>query len=302
MSRLPDLEAMAIFATVVETRGITAAATALSQSPPTISKALSRLEQRIGTPLFHRTSRRLTLTQPGRDLAVRAARILAEAEAAEAAMIEQSSSPRGVVRLTAPMSFGIRTVAPLLPGFLTQYPGISIDLTLTDAFVDVVAEGFDLALRIANLADSSLRARRLMSIPRVTVAAPAYLARRGRPAHPSELSIHACFGYAYQQTPDIWTFTNEAGEAVSIRPSGPLRINNGDAVMPALMAGLGIAGIPMFLLEDALETGRLEQILPDWHQPQGSLYLVSPPGPIQPVRIRVLADYLAQALAKRTDR
>lgn len=301
MPRLPDLEAMAIFATIVETRGITAAATALSLSPPTISKALSRLEQRVGTPLFHRTSRRLTLTDAGRDLAVRAARLLAEAEAAEAALIEQSSSPRGVVRLTAPMSFGVRAIAPLLPAFLTQYADISIDLTLTDAIVDVVAEGFDLALRITNLADSSLRVRRLMPIRRIMVAAPAYLERRGRPVHPSELSTHACFGYAYLQNPDIWNFRNDTGEEVSVRPRCPLRINNGDALIPALVAGLGIADLPEFLLGDALETGRLEEILPEWRRPHGSLYLLAPPGPIQPVRIRVLADYLAHALMRRSD-
>jgi DNA-binding transcriptional LysR family regulator len=299
MSRLPDLEAMAIFATVVETRGITAAATALALSPPTVSKALTRLEQRIGTPLFHRTSRRLTLTEAGRDLAGRAARMLAEAEAAQEALMEQSASPRGLVRLTAPMSFGVRAVAPLLADFLTRYPDIAIDLTLTDAIVDLVAEGFDLALRIADLADSSLRARRLKPIRRLTVAAPSYLARRGRPLHPSELGAHSCFGYAYLQTRDLWAFINDAGEEVSVRPTGPLRFNNGDAALPALLAGLGIADVPDFLLGDALETGALESVLPGWRRPDVHLYLLTPPSPIQPARIRVLAEYLAQELTKR---
>jgi DNA-binding transcriptional LysR family regulator len=296
MSRLPDLEAMAIFATVVEARGITAAATVLALSPPTVSKALTRLEQRIGTPLFHRTSRRLTLTEAGRELAVRAARLLAEAEAAEACLMEQSASPRGLVRLSAPMSFGVRAVAPLLPGFLTRYPDIVIDLALTDAIVDLVAEGFDLALRIADLTDSSLRARRLRSIRRVTVAAPSYLARHGRPLHPSELGAHACFGYAYLQTRDLWTFFNTSGEEVSVRPTGPLRFNNGDAALPVLLAGLGIADLPDFLLGDALETGALEPVLPGWRRPDIHLYLLAPPSPMQPTRIRAVADYLAQEL------
>jgi DNA-binding transcriptional LysR family regulator len=300
MSRLPDLEAMAIFTTVVETRGITAAATALALSPPTVSKALTRLERRIGTPLFHRTSRRLTLTEAGRELAGRATRMLSEAEAAEATLMEQSANPRGLVRLTAPMSFGVRAIAPLLPDFLTRYPDIAIDLTLTDVIIDLVGEGFDLALRIGDLTDSSLRARRLKPIRRATVAAPSYLARRGRPLHPSDLGGHACFGYAYLQTRDLWAFINDAGEEVLVRPTGPLRFNNGDAVLPVLLAGLGIADVPDFLLGDALETGTLESVLPGWRRPDAHLYLLTPPSPIQPARIRVLAEYLAHELTKQS--
>jgi DNA-binding transcriptional LysR family regulator len=296
MSRLPDLEAMAIFATVVETRGVTAAAVALSLSAPTVSKALTRLEQRIGTPLFHRTSRRLTLTDAGHDLAARAGRMLAEAEAAEAALIEQSASPRGLVRLTAPMSFGTRAVASLLPEFLERYPDVTIDLHLTDATVDLVAEGFDMALRIGNLPDSSLRARRLRAIPRSIVAAPSYLARCGRPAHPSDLQSHRCFGYAYLQTRDTWTFVHDNGEQVMVRPSGPLRVNNADGMLPSLLAGHGIAIMPDFMVQDELAAGLLVSILPEWRRPDGHLYLVTPPHPTQPARIRVLADHLANRL------
>jgi DNA-binding transcriptional LysR family regulator len=299
MSRLPDLEAMAIFATVVETRGITAAAVALSLSAPTVSKALTRLEQRIGAPLFHRTSRRLTLTDAGRDLAARASRMLAEAEAAEAALMEQAANPRGLVRLTAPMSFGMRAVGPLLPDFLTRYPDVTIDLHLTDATVDLVAEGFDIALRIGILPDSSLRARRLRAIPRSIVATPAYLDRRGRPAHPNDLQTHHCFGYAYLQTRDAWTFVHDNGEQVIVRPSGPLRVNNADAMMPALLAGLGIAIMPDFMVQDALAAGLLEPVLSEWRRPDGHLYLVTPPHPTQPARIRALADHLAHGLAER---
>ena len=298
MSRLPDLEAMAIFASVVEHRGITAAAAALTLSPPTVSKALSRLEQRIGAPLFHRTSRRLTLTEAGRTLADRAGRMLAEAEAAEAALIEQSASPRGLVRLTAPMSYGVRAVAPLLPDFMTRYPEVAIDMHLTDATVDLVAEGFDLALRVGILADSSLRARRLRPVPRMLVAAPSYLDRRGRPAHPSDLGAHACFSYAYLRTPDAWTFIHTGGDEVTVRVSGPLKVNNGDVLLPALVAGLGIADLPEFLCGEALASGALEQILPDWRRAEASLWLVSPPSATQPERVRVLADYLVRSLGR----
>ncbi len=287
---------MAIFATVVETRGITAAAEALSLSAPTVSKALTRLERRIGAPLFHRTSRRLTLTDAGRDLAVRAGRMLAEAEAAEAALMEQSANPRGLVRLTAPMSFGMRAVAPLLPVFLERYPDVTIDMHLTDATVDLVAEGFDMALRIGTLPDSSLRARRLRAIPRSIVAAPAYLDRRGRPSHPNDLHGHDCFGYAYLQTRDAWTFVHDDGEQAVVRPSGPLRVNNADAMLPSLLAGLGIAIIPDFMVQDELAAGLLEAVLPEWRRPDGHLYLVMPPHPTQPARIRVLAEHLASRL------
>ncbi len=299
MSTLPDMEAMAIFAKVVETRGISAAAADLGLSAPTISKALARLEQRLGCRLLNRTSRRLALTDAGRDLAGRAARLLADAEAAEAALAAQSATPRGTVRLAAPMSFGVRVVAPLLPEFLALYPEVSIDLHLDDALVDVIGDGFDIALRIGALADSSLLARRLAPIPGVTVAAPSYLARRGRPAHPSELMAHDCFAYAYLRTPGGWQYSNDAGETVTVKPSGRLRVNNGDSVLPAAIAGLGIGFLPGFLAREALADGRLEPVLERWHSPQSSLYLLTPPGGPQPARVRVLADFLVRKLARR---
>jgi DNA-binding transcriptional LysR family regulator len=299
MSKLPDLEAMAIFAKVVEARGISAASVDTGLSAPTISKALTRLEQRLGSRLFNRSSRRLVLTEAGRELAEHASRLLAEAEAAEAALVAQSASPRGTVRLAAPMSFGVREVAPLLPAFLTAYPEVSIDLHLADALVDIVGDGFDMALRIGALPDSSLVARRLAPVPGLTFAAPAYLARRGRPSHPAELAGHDCFAYAYLRTRNVWHFANDAGEAVTVRPSARLRVNNGDAVLPAVVAGLGIAGLPEFLAREALTEGRLERILPDWHTLASSLYLLMPPGRPRPARVQVLADFLAERLSRR---
>jgi DNA-binding transcriptional LysR family regulator len=295
------MEAMAIFAKVVETRGITAAAIDLGLSAPTISKALARLEKRLGSRLFNRTSRRLVLTDAGISLAERAARLLADAEAAESALVAQSATPHGTVRLAAPMSFGIREVAPILPDFLARYPEVLIDLHLSDALVDVISDGFDLALRIGELPDSSLLARRLAPVPGMIVAAPSYLQRRGRPLHPAQLAGHDCFTYAYLRTRDAWRFVNAVGEQVTVRPSGPFRVNNGDAMLPAVIAGLGIAALPAFLAHEALQDGRLEVILADWCASQASLYLVTPPAGPRPVRVQVLADFLARRLSRPGD-
>jgi DNA-binding transcriptional LysR family regulator len=298
MSKLPDFEALAIFAKVVELRSFAAAAGELSLSKATVSKAVTRLEQRLGARLFNRTSRRLTLTDAGQKLSERAARLLADGEALENEALAQSVAPRGLVRLAVPMTFGIMAVAPILPEFLKQYPDVAIDLHLSDAMVDLIGEGFDAGLRIASLPDSSLIARRLCAMPRYTLASPAYLDRHGRPTHPMHLAQHKCLGYAYLSTPDVWHYTNAAGEQASVRPAGPLRVNNGEALMPAVLAGLGIADLPEFIAGDAIASGKAEVILKDWKQTEGSVHLVTPPGGPRPARVEVLADFLTKHFAK----
>ena len=298
MTKLPDFEALAIFAKVVELRSFAAAAAELALSKATVSKAVGRLEERLGARLFNRTSRGLALTDAGRTLAVRAAQLLADGEAAESEALAQSAAPRGLVRLAVPMTFGVKVLAPLLPDFLAQYPDVAVDMHLSDAMVDLIGEGFDIGVRIASLPDSSLVARRLCAMPRHTVAAPSYLEKYGRPTHPMHLAQHRCFAYAYLSTPNVWHFTNAAGEEATVRPSGQLRVNNGEAVLPALIAGLGIADLPDFIVGDAIAAGQVEVILKDWKQTEGAVHLVMPPGGPRPARVEALIEFLAERLAR----
>lgn len=299
MPKLPDFEALAIFAKVVELRSFAGAASALALSKATVSKAVGRLEARLGARLFNRTSRRLALTDAGQKLAERATRLLADGEAAESEALAQSATPRGLVRLAVPMTFGVKVIAPLLAEFMTAYPDVSVDLHLADATVDLIGEGFDAGVRIATLPDSSLVARRLCAMPRYTVAAPSYLASYGRPTHPMHLARHRCLGYAYLSTPGTWHYSNAAGEQVAVRISGPLRVNNGEALLPALLAGLGIADLPDFIVGEALAAGAVEVILEGWHQREGAVHLVTPPGGPRPARVEVLAAFLADRLGRR---
>jgi DNA-binding transcriptional LysR family regulator len=296
MARLPDLEGLAIFAKVAECRSFAGAAAELRLSKATVSKAVSRIESRLGARLIIRTARRFELTDAGRQLVGRAAHILAEAEAAENATQVQARTPRGLVRLAAPMSFGTVQVAPLLPDFLAAFPEISIDLHLSDATTDVIVESFDAAIRIAVQPGASLIVQRLCEMPRYLVGSPIYLDKHGRPKHPLHLAEHRCIGYSYTNN-EVWRF-RKGSRSASVRPSGPLRVNNGDAMMPALIAGTGLAILPEFFLREALESKQLERLLPDWSIPLGAVYWVTPPERQLPKRVEVLRDYLIEKLAR----
>ncbi|MET4665197.1 LysR family transcriptional regulator [Sphingomonas sp. PvP056] len=292
--RLPDLEAWAIFASVVEHRSFSGAADAIGVSKATVSKAVTRLEAHLGQSLFHRTSRRLTLTENGKGLAEHAARILAEANAAEEAALDAANAPTGLVRVAAPMSLGLLAIAPVIADFLVLNPGIQIDLHLSDARVDIVAEGFDIALRIATLPDSSLRSRKLADMRMHVVAAPAYLALHGRPTHPGQLGEHRCFAYTNVTAP--WRFVGADGTEVSVRLNGPLATNSGEAMLPALRRGLGIAMLPEFIVAEDLKAGRIEIILADWAPHTGALHLMTPPGTLRPARVEGLIAFLTDRL------
>lgn len=296
MSKLPDLEGLAVFAKVAELRSFAAAAEDLAMSKATVSKAVTRLEARLGARLFNRTSRRLALTDAGQSLVERAARVLAEAQAAEEEASSQSSAPRGLVRMAVPMSLGITSLAPVLPGFFEAYPDVSVDLHLSDATVDLVGMGFDLALRVAALPDSSLVARRLRAVRRHVVASPAYWARLGKPRHPADLAEHRGLTYGHQAAPETWRF-QKGGEEAAVRPRSVIRANNGDVLVPSLIAGVGVAVLPDFIVGQAIADGLLEEVLADWSATSIALHLVMPPGGPRPARVEALAAYLAKALS-----
>lgn len=286
-----------MFAKVAEEGSFAAAARAMGVSVATVSRGVSRLEERLGARLLNRSSRQLALTEFGLTVAESAGRIYREAEEAEGAAREMSAQPRGTVRLAVPMAYGVRWLAPILPDFFRAYPEVTIDLHLSDAMVDLVGDGFDAALRIAVLPDSSLVARKICAVSRFIVAAPDYLHQHGRPLHPRDLIEHDCLGYAYRARSDVWRFSNAAGQEEIITPSGPLRVTNADALVPTVLAGLAIAELPEFIAGEYLRSGRMEALLPDWPFPEGGLYFVTPSARTRPAKVEALSDFLAERLS-----
>jgi DNA-binding transcriptional LysR family regulator len=291
---LEHLTGMAIFAHVVEEGGFSRAAQTLGMSKSAVSKQVSRLEDRLGVRLLNRTTRRLSLTEAGAAFYEGCRQLVSDAEAAQAAVSHLASAPRGTLRINAPMSFGQLHVAPALPEFLLRYPELSVDLQLNDRTVDLVEEGFDMAVRIGELPDSSLIAKRLAPMRRATAAAPSYLEKHGRPRHPRDLTDHQCLIYSYLAWGREWRFDGPDGE-VRVPVTGRLEINNGDALLAAARGGAGVVMQPTFLIADDLRAGRLEQVLPDWCRAQrGAIYAVFPASRNLSPKVRVFVDFLAE--------
>ena len=298
MSKLPDLEGLVLFAKVAEERSFATAARTMGVSVATVSRAVTRLEERLGGRLFNRTSRRLALTDFGHSLVERATKILAEAVEAEDFARGASSRPRGLVKLAAPESFGVRWVAPMLPEFFRRYPDITVDLHLTDVHTDLIGDGYDAALRIAILEDSSLVARLIAPVRRFVVASPTYIARYGRPQHPHDLVTHQCVSYLSRAKRDVWRFTHRTtGEESLITPTGPMRGTSAEALLPTVLDGQAITELPEFIATEYFPDGRLEPILTDWRMPEGGLYFVTPTARARPAKVSAIADFFVAELA-----
>lgn len=296
MKKLPDLEAWAIFAKVADTGSFARAAQELALSQPTVSKAIARLEQRLQTLLFHRTSRSVALTDAGQASLERASRILREGETVETEAMEHAGSLRGQVRITAPMSFGIARLAPLLPGFMQQHPDVELQIHFSDAHLDLIAERFDLALRIANLGDSSLLARQLCQVRLLLVGAPAYFRRYGQPQHPRDLQQHRALHYSHTPSNSPWHFRHAQYGEYSQTLESQLQANNAEALTPALLAGMGLALQPAFLVWPLLQSGQLQTVMEEWQADPIALHILTPPGRIRPARVQAFIDYVAQCL------
>ncbi|EJC62721.1 MULTISPECIES: LysR family transcriptional regulator [Alcaligenes] len=297
MKTLPDLQAWAIFATVAETGSFAQAAEVLGLSQPTVSKAIARLEKQLNISLFHRTSRRLSLTETGLASLEQAQTVLAAGQGAEALARDQWESLQGRIKIAAPMSFGLEHLAPLLPAFMKQHPAVLLDLHFNDAQVNIVEQGFDMALRISTMDDSSLLVRRLCNLRLRLVAAPAYLANYGRPAHPSDLARHSSLRYAYERRGSVWRF-QQGAEHYSQTVPCRLQVNNAQALMAPLLQGLGLAVLPQFLLGDLVEQGLLEVVLPQWDLPSLTLHLLTPPGRSRPARVQAFIDFLVASFER----
>jgi DNA-binding transcriptional LysR family regulator len=298
MSKLPDFEALAIFAKVAELRSFSAAAGSLGLSKATVSKAVTRLEQSFEVQLFHRSTRSLSLTPSGQMLAAQAAAMLEQAQAIEELGHNESKAPHGLVRIAAPMGLGLSQVAPAIAELMEGCPELAIDLQLSDAKIDLVDEGIDIALRVAVLADSSLRARRLRAVRLKLVGAPAYFEKHGLPKNPDEIRETDCFGYSYAAQPAGIRLIGPAGEERMLRPRGRLTINSGEAMLAALCKGIGVAVLPDFIVDGEIESGRLLHVLPDWRGPDLALHLVTPPGRVRPNRVTTVIEFLTDRFTK----
>ena len=293
MDRLNEMEA---FVRVVDLGGFTDAARKMGLSKSAVSKHVASLEERLGARLLNRTTRRVNPTDIGLAFYDRAIRVLAEASEADAMVSAMQDAPRGELRVSAPVSFGTRALAPAVAGFLQEYPDISVHMVLDDRFVELVAEGFDLAIRIGELPDSSLRARKLMDVDLHLVASPAYLAREGRPDTLAELADHNLLHYSNLSTGNYWRLQAPSGQERQVRAVGRLTVNNGDALRRAAEDGLGIAMLPDFILEDALESGRLVELLPETRRPPLGVFAVYPQGRFPQPKLRAFIDWLVEAL------
>jgi DNA-binding transcriptional LysR family regulator len=287
------LHAMQIFVEVVKSGGFSAAARKIGLSRAQVSKSVMQLEAYLGTRLLNRTTRSISLTESGHAYFERSNTLLADIDEIEAVVANKSGATRGQLTLSAPTSFGILHLQQAIPAYLEKYPEVQISLSLADRFIDVVAEGFDLVIRIAELEDSSMVARRLAPCKRVLCAAPGYLEKHGIPQVPQDLAIHHCLVYSNELKPDTWRLQGPGGNE-EVKVNGPVCADNGDILCAAAVAGLGVTLLPTFIVGADLRSGKLRQVLSEFCPPEISIYAVFPSRRWLSPKVRSFVDFLTE--------
>lgn len=289
------LKAMQVYVAVVDARSMVAAADRLDTSNAAISRQIAALEEYLGARLLNRTTRRLSLTDAGQDFHERARQILADITEAEAVTGAKSVNPTGLLRISAPLSFGISRLGQWLPGFLERYPGLQIDVDLSDRLADLATDGFDVAVRIARTpASTNVVSRRISPVGMNICASPDYLARMGRPAEPADLAHHQTLSFSYLTMGDSWTLTHRNGRQATVRVRPHVHASNGDLLRDLAVQGFGIIIQPDFIVEKEIAAGRLLPVLEDWTMPDFSLYAVYLSRKFLPAKVRVFIDYMIE--------
>lgn len=283
--------AMQVFAAVVDEGGFSAAARRLNMAKSAVSTTVKGLEAELGVALLNRTTRTLSLTEAGQRYKDRCDQILADVDDADREAAALTATPRGTLKISAGVSFGIKELGPVVAAYMAAYPDVRVDLQLADRYVDLVDEGFDLAVRIGELSDSSLIARRLTATRRVVCAAPGYLAAHGTPLHPNDLRQHHCISYSLLASGTNWTFTVD-GRPLTVPVTGRLAGNNGDVLRTAAVAGAGIVYGPSFIVADDLRAGRLVPLLSAYESPPVGIHAVYPPSRHVSAKVRSFIDFL----------
>ncbi len=294
---MDNLEGLPVFVRTVREGSFSGAARALDLTPSAVSKQIGRLEDRLTVRLFNRTTRRLSLTEEGAAFYDRASRILADLEDAAAAVSNLRSTPRGRLRVTMPTGYGVIHLLPVLPQFFDRYPEVMLEIDLNDRFVNMIEEGFDVALRIGELEDSSLIGRRVAANRRVIAAAPSYLAGHPAPQGPDDLKQHNCLVYTYRAQRHDWHLVDEAGTETVVTVGGNMETNNPMMLRSAALAGLGVVFLPLWLIGPDLKAGNLVRLLPGFHWPDSAIQAVYPPGRHLSARVRCFVDFLVECFA-----
>jgi DNA-binding transcriptional LysR family regulator len=288
--------AIPVFVAVVEHGGFSPAARSLGISKSAVSKRINQLEQQLGVKLLHRTTRKLSLTEAGKHYFEHAAKANNAAKDAEDAVAQLQGEPQGLLRINTPMSFGRLHIAPLIGKFLQRYPKITIDMMMDDKVVDLVAEGFDVAIRAGNLPDSSLIIRKLAPLKSVLCASPEYLEQHGIPQTIEQLAAHNCLQFSYSRDLKEWTFMRD-GQSQSIEIKGNYRVNNSEALREAMLQGLGIGRLPTFVAGPDIVAGRLISLLNQYQMPSQSIYAVFSERQFLPAKVRAFVDFAIEHLA-----